>query len=91
MTEILTTNEAAEYLRVSVPTMRGLAASGEIPAAKIGDDWRFVRQHLLNYIVKLAESGQRDRQENPAPVIKHQGRGRPRKALIDLAKYQSAQ
>ena len=88
MPDILNTTEAAEYLRVSIPTLRGLASSGAIPAAKIGDDWRFVRQHLLSYVMNLAEAGQRNRQENPPPTISHQGRGRPRKKLIDLAKYQ---
>ena len=49
MTEILTSEEAAEMFKVSVAYIRGMANAGEIPGTKLGDDWRFVRQDLIDY------------------------------------------
>lgn len=41
--EIMTTEEVAEYLRLNQATIYKLAQSGEIPAAKVGRAWRFRR------------------------------------------------
>ncbi len=46
---ILTTREAADLLRAHVETVRRLARRGEIPAYKIGKDWRFRRDALLRW------------------------------------------
>ena len=46
---VLTTREAAELLRAHVETVRRLARRGEIPAFKIGKDWRFRRDALLRW------------------------------------------
>lgn len=43
---VLTTKEAAEFLRLSVETVKRKASAGEIPAAKTGREWRFVREDL---------------------------------------------
>lgn len=91
--DILTSKEAAELLRVSIPTIRGMAASGEIPASMIGDDWRFLRVQLLEYLAQRSLSEQRHRREMfatreaiPDQVIKR-GRGRPSKK-VNLENYQ---
>jgi excisionase family DNA binding protein len=39
--EIMTTQEVAEYLRLAEATVYRLAQSGEIPAVKVGRAWRF--------------------------------------------------
>jgi excisionase family DNA binding protein len=44
--EVLTVEEAAEYLRVSRSTIYRLLKSHQIPAFKIGSDWRFNREQI---------------------------------------------
>jgi len=61
--EILNSKEAAELMRVSVPAIRGMAASGEIPATQFGDDWRFLRSLLIDYVATRSIAEQLRRQE----------------------------
>ena len=90
MNEILTSKQAAELLQISVQSIRGMASVGEVPAAKISDDWRFLRSHLLEYMSDKALSEQRRRKEESgnkkpqdAPALKA---GRPKK-MVDLSAY----
>jgi excisionase family DNA binding protein len=48
--EVLTTEEAADLLRVSTKTILALARRGELPGEKVGRAWRFLRADLLNYV-----------------------------------------
>lgn len=48
--EILTSAEAAAYLRVSEAALLKMAAEGSVPARKIGDDWRFLRKALNDWM-----------------------------------------
>lgn len=48
--EILTSAEAAAYLRVSEETLLKMAAEGSVPARKIGGDWRFLRKALNDWM-----------------------------------------
>ena len=53
MTEnsILTIEQAAEFLGIGhIATLRKLARNGEIPAAKIGKSWRFIRVDLEEHL-----------------------------------------
>jgi excisionase family DNA binding protein len=93
MPEILTSEEAAEMMRMSVPTLRGLAASGAIPAIQMGE-WRFLKAQLLEYMAGRAKDEQRRRQEqqaekklNPTIIADLGKRGRPSKK-VDLSLYQ---
>lgn len=43
MSEILTISDAAELLRVSEKTIRRMIEAGDIPASKIGGQWRITR------------------------------------------------
>ena len=47
---VLTLEEAAELLRVEPKEMRKLAANGEVPGRKVGTEWRFSRDALLNWL-----------------------------------------
>jgi len=38
---LATSEEVAQYLRVSTPTVRRLATLGRIPGCRIGRQWRF--------------------------------------------------
>jgi excisionase family DNA binding protein len=48
--EILTAEEAADFLRVSTKTVLKLARDGDLPAQKVGRAWRFCRSELLSYV-----------------------------------------
>lgn len=48
--DILTANEAAELLSVGVQTILRKARARQLPAAKVGRQWRFSRSQLLNWI-----------------------------------------
>jgi excisionase family DNA binding protein len=49
-TEVLTTEEAADLLRVSTKTILALARQGDLPGEKVGRAWRFLRGELLEYL-----------------------------------------
>jgi excisionase family DNA binding protein len=44
--EVLNLEEASRYLRIKRRTLYSLAARGDVPAAKIGGQWRFRRSQL---------------------------------------------
>jgi excisionase family DNA binding protein len=48
--DVLTLDEAAELLRVDAPALRRLAGRGDVPARRIGRDWRFSRAALLAWL-----------------------------------------
>jgi excisionase family DNA binding protein len=48
--EVLNTKETAAFLGVHVETVRRLARSGALPSFKVGKDWRFRREVLLQWI-----------------------------------------
>ena len=48
-TDILNISEAATFLGVHEQTIRKLARRGAIPAFKVGRDWRFRKEALLNW------------------------------------------
>jgi len=51
-TDVMTLDEAAQYLRVHPRTLRMKASEGKIPAAKIGRVWRFHRQQLESWLLE---------------------------------------
>ena len=48
--DVLTPAEAAELLRVDEKTVVGMAERGEIPARKLGDEWRLTRSAMLRWL-----------------------------------------
>jgi len=46
MTEVLRLGEVAEYLRVHPSTIYRLLKKHELPAFKVGSDWRFSRTSI---------------------------------------------
>jgi excisionase family DNA binding protein len=54
--EILTIEEVAVYLKAGKRTVYRLAASGEIPAFKLGGTWRFRRAELERWIANRIDS-----------------------------------
>ena len=60
MPEVLTVEEAAEYLRVAGTTLMAKAREGEIPGKRIGRLWRFSRRELLEWVEDRARTGEED-------------------------------
>jgi len=48
--EILTIQEAAKFLRLSVPTLYGFISKGELPVMKRSKRCYFSKEDLLNYL-----------------------------------------
>ena len=48
--EVLTLEGAAELLQIEPDQVAELAAAGELPGRRIGDDWRFSRAALIAWL-----------------------------------------
>lgn len=55
---ILTIPEVAELLRIAEKTVYTLAQRGEIPAFKVGGQWRFSRGAIQSWIDDRTRAGQ---------------------------------
>ena len=56
MPKILTLPEVADYLRVHPSTIYRLVKKGQIPALKIGSDWRFNRESIDEWLAAAETS-----------------------------------
>lgn len=63
--DILTLDEVAAYLKAGKRTIYRLAASGEIPAFKLGGTWRFSRSDIESWI-KQQSTGSPERAASKA-------------------------
>ena len=50
--QVMTSVEAAEYLKMHVKTVCRLAKEGKIPAKKVGSEWRFLRSVLDKWLTE---------------------------------------
>lgn len=48
--DVLTLDQLAELLQVDEKTVRALAAKGDLPGRKLGREWRFSRQAVLEWL-----------------------------------------
>ena len=48
--DIMTIQDAAEFLRIPVSSVYKLAQAGKIPAKKVGRHWRFHRPTLVQWV-----------------------------------------
>lgn len=48
--EVLTIQEAADFLRVSRSTLYKLVQAGKVPGKKVGRHWRFRKKTLENWL-----------------------------------------
>ena len=58
--EILTIDEVAVFLKAGKRTVYRLAATGEIPAFKLGGTWRFRRSELDQWIAASIHNNKAD-------------------------------
>ena len=57
MPDMLTISEVAEYLKLHELTVRRLAREGELPAFKVGRQWRIKRDLLETWIEERSGKG----------------------------------
>ena len=50
MEEALTVDELAEFLKVSRDTVYRLTQQGKIPGTKVGNQWRFSKARILEWL-----------------------------------------
>jgi excisionase family DNA binding protein len=55
---ILDVEGAAALLGVSTRTIYTLARKGEIPATRVGREWRFARQNLITWVANGSQADQ---------------------------------
>jgi len=48
--EIMTVEEVAKYVRTGVATIYKLAQEGRIPATKVGNQWRFRKEKIDEWL-----------------------------------------
>lgn len=61
---IMTVEQVAAYLQIGKRSVYNLAAAGEIPAAKVGEQWRFYRPEIDRWLIRLSRKNVGD----PTPV-----------------------
>jgi excisionase family DNA binding protein len=66
--EVLDLQETAEMLRVAPGVVRELAESHRIPARRIGNDWRFLRSALLDWLKGEQAGNEASAPPRPVPV-----------------------
>lgn len=59
--QIMTAQEAADYLRVALDTVRRLVSQGKIPGRKVGGQWRFDKKHLDKWMREQAKARREDK------------------------------
>ena len=59
MDTVLTLAEVAEFLRVHPTTIYRLLYKDQIPAFKVGSDWRFNQESVERWVKDLEVSGER--------------------------------
>ena len=65
--KLLSTQEVAERLQIHVDTVYALARRGELPGAKIGNQWRFDACQLKHWIADRFQTQKRNSQPPTAP------------------------
>jgi excisionase family DNA binding protein len=75
--DVLTLDEAAEFLRISPEVAEQLASRGAIPGRRIGEEWRFLRHSIEEWLRRpdykktlLAQAGSWREDETLADMLK---------------------
>ncbi len=56
--EILDVEGAARALGVSTRTIYNLARNGEMPAMRVGREWRFARKNIIDWVANGSQADQ---------------------------------
>jgi excisionase family DNA binding protein len=60
--QLLTLEQVAEYLNVDKFTVYRLLSDKELPAFKVGNQWRFKRKMIENWLLKNSNVKRKDSQ-----------------------------
>lgn len=69
MDPLMTSDEVAAYLRVDVVTIRRLVNRGELPAYRVGGEYRFRRQELEEYLKRQRVPGADEGRGDPLDAL----------------------
>ena len=69
MPELMTTDEAAAYLRVSERKLYELVAAGAVPCSKVTGRWLFPKASLDRWVVSGMAKGLETLQQSPPPIV----------------------
>lgn len=69
--EVMTVSEVAEFLQLAERTVLRMAQRGEIPAAKIASQWRFMRSMVREWLLARTHSAEAAAVK-PAPAVESQ-------------------
>jgi len=58
--QLLTLEQVAEYLNVDKFTVYRLLADKDLPAFKVGNQWRFKRRMIENWLVKNSSANRKN-------------------------------
>lgn len=50
MSQVLTFDEAKDFLRTTTSTLYRLVQNGTVPASKVGGQWRFKKERLEDWL-----------------------------------------
>ncbi len=50
MSQVLTFDEAKQFLRITASTLYRLIQNGVVPASKVGGQWRFKKERLEDWL-----------------------------------------
>jgi excisionase family DNA binding protein len=78
MESLLTTEEVADFLRVDIVTVRRLVNRGELPAYRIGNEYRFTRADLEEFLKRQRVSTREEAKQDPFKNFTE----RARKAMV---------
>lgn len=68
---VMTVDQVADYLQVGKRTVYNMVAAGELPGAKVGEQWRFFRPEIDRWLTRLS----RETIGDPTPVDQVAGEG----------------
>ena len=60
---IMTLDEVAKYLRIHKSTVYRMTKEGKIPAIKIGNQWRFKKNKIDEWLSKQVEKKEKEKDE----------------------------
>jgi len=76
-TEIMTSEQAAEYLQIGIVTLKKKAQTGRIPAAKVGRAWRFRKSEIDEWLHYGGEAYERQVDEGLAIAMQERMAANP--------------
>ena len=57
--ELMTIDEVSKFLRVHRSTVYRLVRNGELPAFKVGDQWRFNKSQVDQWLSGIQQTGRK--------------------------------